>query len=55
MIKKDGNVKKVAYVIVDELCPGGELLFFVKNCGAFDEPLARHYFKQMIEGLEAIH
>jgi serine/threonine protein kinase len=55
MIKKDGRVKKVAYVIFDELCPRGELLFFVKNCGAFDESLARHYFKQIIEGLEAIH
>ena len=55
MIKKDGTVKKVAYVIIDELCPGGELFYFVKNSGAFDEPLARHYFKQMIEGLEAIH
>ena len=42
-------------MIVDELCPGGELLHFLKNSGAFDEALARHYFKQMIEGLEAIH
>ena len=55
MIKKDGRVKKVTYVIIDELCQGGELFYFVKNSGAFDEPLARHYFKQIIEGLEAIH
>ena len=55
IIKKDGKRKNVVYVIIDELCPGGELFYFVKKCGVFDEPLARHYFKQMIEGLETIH
>ena len=53
--KKNGTTKNVVYVLIDEFCPGGELFFFVKNSGALDEPLARHYFKQIIEGLEAIH
>lgn len=41
--------------MVDEICNGGELFFYVKNCGAFPEPLARFYFRQIIQGIEAIH
>ena len=55
MKMKDGSVIKLDYVMIDELCPKGNLYHFWKSSGVLDEPLARHYFKQMIEGLEAIH
>ena len=56
-VEKDGNGKgyEVVCVVVEELCPGGELFFYVKNSGYFHEKLARHYFHQMLDSLAHIH
>jgi serine/threonine protein kinase len=42
------------YMVVD-LCPNGELFDVLFKTGAFSEPVARFYFKQIISGLEACH
>ena len=38
-----------------ERAEGGELMDFLLITGAFNEPLARHYFKQLMIGLEYCH
>jgi serine/threonine protein kinase len=43
--KANGKTQQVVCVMVDEICTGGELFFYVKNGGYFPEPLARHYFR----------
>jgi len=35
-----------------ELVPGGELFEYVADTGRFAEPVARAYFKQLIETME---
>ena len=42
------------YMVMD-LCPNGELFDVLFKTGAFAEPIARFYFKQIISGLEACH
>jgi len=37
------------------LALGGELFDFVAISGKFDEPMARYYFKQFLEGLNYCH
>jgi serine/threonine protein kinase len=49
-----GSQKKVAYVAL-ELVSGGELFDWVSNSGEFSEPVARYYFKQLLEGLNYMH
>ena len=44
----------VLYLVLD-LITGGELFDYVAISGRFSEKLARHYFKQFIEGLEYVH
>ena len=44
----------VAY-IAQEPVLGGELFDYIFNTGAFDEPICRYYFKQMLTGLHYIH
>lgn len=41
--------------IVLELASGGELFDFIANSGRFEEPIARYYFKQLLEGLDYCH
>jgi serine/threonine protein kinase len=41
--------------IVMELCPNGELFDVLAVTGRFQERVARAYFRQMIEGIEACH
>jgi serine/threonine protein kinase len=36
---------------ITEYCGGGEFFDFIKNNGALDEPTARLYFRQIVEGL----
>ena len=55
MIMKNESKIKLEYVMVDELCTKGDLYHFWRSSGFLNEPHARYYFKQMIEGLEAIH
>jgi len=38
-----------------EIAQGGELFDFIALSGNFDEPTARYYFKQFIEGLKYCH
>jgi serine/threonine protein kinase len=38
-----------------ELASGGELFDFIANSGRFEEPIARYYFKQFMEGLDYCH
>lgn len=52
--KESGEVKDVFYMAL-ELCSGGELFDFIAQTGRFTEPVARYYFKQMIEGLDYMH
>ncbi len=53
-IKRDGSVKKVTYMAL-ELADGGELFDYVANTGVYSEPVARYYFRQLIEALEYCH
>ena len=52
--KKSGEQEQVLYLIL-ELIKGGELFDFVASTGAFSEPVARFYFKQLISGLEYLN
>lgn len=47
--------KKNIILVVLELAPGGELFEYLSFTGAFEEPLARSYFHQLVEGLHAAH
>jgi len=47
--------KKNVILVVLELAPGGELFEYLSFTGAFEEPLARSYFHQLVEGLNAAH
>lgn len=42
--KKDGSTYEVVCVIVQDYAIGGELFFFVKNSGYFEERHARYFF-----------
>ena len=42
--KSDGTCYEVFCVIVEELALGGELFYYVKNSGYFEERIARYYF-----------
>lgn len=52
--QKPNKSKEVSFIVL-ELALGGELFDFVANSGRFDEPLARYYFKQFMEGLDYCH
>jgi len=52
--KKNGKKKDVGYIVF-ELESGGELFDYVLETGAFPEPIARYYFKQLIDGLQYCH
>ena len=52
--KADGRTKTVFYIVL-ELASGGELFDYVAQTGAFSEPVARYYFRSLIEGLDYIH
>ena len=47
--------RKLVKFIVLELIGGGELFDFVALGGALSEPQARHFFKQLLEGLGHMH
>ena len=44
----------MSYIVL-ELALGGELFDFIAISGKFDEPLARYYFKQFMDGLSYCH
>ena len=43
------------FLIVMELCAGGDLLTYVRKRRKLGEKVAKHFFKQIIEGLLHIH
>jgi len=51
---KDGS-KTEAAIITLELCENGELFDYLMHTGSFSEDVARAYFHQLIEGLDACH
>ena len=55
LIQKSGVQKDVLSVVL-ELATGGDLFnyIFAKNKG-FSEPIARYYFKQLVEAIEFMH
>jgi len=55
MYEKAGKSSREVSYIVLELALGGELFDFVAISGRFDEPLARYYFKQFLEGIDYCH
>jgi serine/threonine protein kinase len=55
VVRPNGTSYDVFCVIVEEICGGGELFFFVKNSGPFEENLARYYFHQLLDGLNHLH
>ncbi|CAM9535922.1 unnamed protein product [Discosporangium mesarthrocarpum] len=53
-VKKNGLVKE-AVILVLELAAGGELFDFMMYTGAFQEVIARTYFRQLLSALETCH
>lgn len=54
LVKRDGRRVPVAYIVQDKIS-GGELFDYVANSGAFTEPQARYYLRQLLTGLNYIH
>ena len=54
-IKKSNGKEIDCIYITLELATGGEMFEYVATTGRFDEPIARFYFKQMIDGLNYVH
>ena len=42
--RDDGRKQDIVCVIVNELCTGGELFYYVQNSGPFSETYARYFF-----------
>ena len=43
------------YLIVMELCPGGDLLNYVRKRRKLTEPSAKYLFKQIMQGIAYMH
>jgi len=54
-VQYPGYTTKPTVVMVLELATKGELFDFFMHTGKFEAPLARWFFKQMIDGLEYCH
>ena len=54
LFKKDGRQIPSIYMVL-EYAPGRELFDFVAIAGQFSEPIARYYFKQIIEALDYLY
>ena len=52
--KQGKPTRDVSYICL-EIAQGGELFDFVALSGRFQEPLARHYFKEFMSGLDHCH
>ena len=53
--EKTSGVKKNISYIVTEIAQGGELFDFIAITGKFSEPVARHFFKEYLAGLDHCH
>jgi len=54
-VEKENGTKQPVICIALELATGGELFDYVALTGRFDEPTARFYFRQLIDGLDYVH
>lgn len=52
--KNSGKTKQADFIVL-ELASGGELFDFISSSGRFEEPLARYYMKQFLDGLNYCH
>lgn len=52
--KSSGKKTEVQFIVL-ELAIGGELFDFVAISGRFEEPLARYFFSQFMQGLSYCH
>lgn len=50
----DGRSMDVYYIAL-ELAANGEIFDYLAETGRFSEPIARHYFRQLIEAVESMH
>lgn len=41
--------------MITEIAEGGELIDWLIHGGRFEEPVARFYFRQLIDGMQAVH
>lgn len=55
MYKHDTGDVSECYVMALELASGGELFDLIYYTGALDEKLSRTFFKQIVDGVEAMH
>ena len=55
IVKDSKKNVPVECVVVQELAEGGELFYYVLNSGAFSTKMAVYFFKQMMEGIHAMH
>ena len=55
VVEKSNGTKEPVIYIALELATGGELFDYVALTGRFNEPIARFYFRQLIEGLDFVH
>ena len=53
--EKSGKEAQDVNYIVLEIAQGGELFDFIAMSGRFEEPLARHFFKEFMSGLDHVH
>jgi calcium/calmodulin-dependent protein kinase I len=53
--KHDNGETSECYVMALELASGGELFDLIYYTGALDEKLSRTFFKQIVDGIEAMH
>jgi carbon catabolite-derepressing protein kinase len=57
VVKKSGKCIQIFFIVL-ELVELGDLFSFIKvknQTGAFPEPFARHFFKQLLKTLEYLH
>ena len=52
--RSDSKTMEVAYIAL-EYVPNGEIFDLISESGRFSEPVARFYFKQLIDAMEAIN
>lgn len=53
--KKNGKVKTGTVYAALELAENGEIFDYLANTGRFSEPVARYFFKKMMDALNHVH
>lgn len=55
IVKPNAAPTEVVCVIVNEIADGGELFYYVKNSGPFEERYARRIYREMLSALKYVH